>query len=119
MRATVWDWLHDTTHEVNGLIAVDGEMRGIGLSHYRPFSRPLAASIGGFLDDLFVRPDWRGRGVADALIGAVLDEGRRRGWTVLRWITADDNGRARAVYDRVADKTDWVTYQVALRERSS
>ena len=26
----------------------------VGLAHFRPFARPLAASIGGFLDDLFV-----------------------------------------------------------------
>ena len=117
MRDTVWGWLHEDAHELSGFLAVDADGRGVGLAHYRPFSRPLAASVGGFLDDLFVRPDWRGRGVAQALIGAVAEEARRRGWTVLRWITAEDNGRARALYDRVAGKTHWVTYQIALHER--
>jgi hypothetical protein len=33
---------------------------------------------------------------------------------VIRWITADDNYRARAVYDRVATRTKWVTYDLKL-----
>ena len=114
MRDGVWSWLHDPAHELEGLIALNGAGRGIGLAHFRPFARPLAASTGGFLDDLFVAPDWRGRGVADALVEAVVAEARRRGWVMVRWITADDNQRARGFYDRIAEKTPWVTYQIAL-----
>ncbi len=114
MRDRVWSWLHDPAHELEGLIALDGAGRGIGLAHFRPFARPLAASTGGFLDDLFVAPDWRGRGVAAALVEAVVAEARRRGWVMVRWITADDNQRARGFYDRIAEKTPWVTYQIAL-----
>lgn len=114
MRDRVWGWLQDPAHEVDGLIAVDEAGRGIGLTHFRPFSRPLVASVGGFLDDLFVAPDWRGRGVAEALVDAVAAEGKRRGWVVIRWITAEDNYRARSLYDRVADRTHWLTYQIPL-----
>ena len=45
-----------------------------------------------------------------ALIDALAEEGRRRGWSVIRWITADDNYRARTSYDRMAVRTMWVTY---------
>jgi GNAT superfamily N-acetyltransferase len=114
MRDRVWSWLHDPGHELEGLIAVDGAGRGIGLAHFRPFPRPLLASSGGFLDDLFVAPDWRGRGVGDALVQAVAAEGRRRGWILIRWITGEDNRRARGLYDRIAEKTHWVTYQMML-----
>ncbi|MEY5039186.1 MAG: hypothetical protein RL472_2292, partial [Pseudomonadota bacterium] len=51
---------------------------------------------------------------ADALIAALADEGRKQGWTVIRWITAEDNYRARALYDRVAEKTKWATYDLRL-----
>ncbi len=114
MRDLVWTWLMDAAHEVNGLLALDAAGVPIGLAHYRPFARPLSASVGGFLDDLFVDPSARGTGVADALIGAVADIGRSRGWTVIRWITAEDNARARKVYDRLATKTAWVTYDIKL-----
>ena len=33
-------------------------------------------------------------------------------WPVVRWITAADNDRARAAYERVATRTSWVTYQL-------
>jgi GNAT superfamily N-acetyltransferase len=110
MRATVWRWITDPAHEVNALIAEDAAGHAVGLAHYRPFARPLAASTGGFLDDLFVAPEARGLRVGEALIDALADEGRRRGWTVLRWITADDNYRARTTYDRMATRTLWITY---------
>ena len=114
MRATVWSWLFDPAHEVEGLVALGPGGAVIGIAHYRPFARPLAASVGGFLDDLFVAPEARGSGAAQALIRGVAERGRERGWTVIRWITAEDNYRGRAVYDRVAEKTRWLTYEVKL-----
>lgn len=113
MRARVWSWLQDGGHPVQGLVAAEGG-RLIGLAHFRPFSRPLSATTGGFLDDLFVDPAARGSGAAAALIAAVKAEGQAQGWSVIRWITAEDNYRARALYDRVADRTKWVTYDIKL-----
>jgi GNAT superfamily N-acetyltransferase len=117
MRATVWGWLFDPAHEAQGLVALGPAGAVIGLAHFRPFARPLAASTGGFLDDLFVAPEARGSGAAQALIHGVATHGRERGWTVIRWITADDNYRGRAVYDRVAEKTRWLTYEIKLAGR--
>ncbi|MER5810720.1 GNAT family N-acetyltransferase [Streptomyces sp. NPDC002033] len=110
--ATVWGWIHDPGHEVGALVAEDGAGRLLGLAHYRPFARPLSATVGGFLDDLFVTPEHRGSGAADLLLGALRELARERGWSVVRWITADDNHRARAKYDQVASRTLWVTYDM-------
>ncbi len=113
MRARVWSWIHDPAHQTEGLVALlDG--KPVGIAHFRAFARPLSATTGGFLDDLFVDPDARGSGAADALISAIADIGRSRGWSVIRWITAEDNARARKVYDRLAVKTPWVTYDIKL-----
>lgn len=114
MRDRVWSWLTDPAHEVEGFLALDASGQPMGLAHFRPFARPLSASTGGFLDDLFVDPAVRGQGAARALVEAVAEEGRRRGWSVIRWITAEDNSRARALYDRVAVATPWVTYDLKL-----
>ncbi|MGH6816572.1 MAG: GNAT family N-acetyltransferase, partial [Hyphomicrobiaceae bacterium] len=94
MRDRVWSWIADPRHEVKAFIALDGSGTPIGLAHYRPFARPLHAVVNGFLDDLFVDPAHRGGGVADGLIAAVAEEGRRQGWTGLRWLTAENNYRA-------------------------
>lgn len=114
MRDRVWSWLHDPAQQSEGLVAVAADGRLIGLAHFRAFARPLAASTGGYLDDLFVSPAARGSGAADALINRLAAIGKERGWTVIRWITADDNYRGRAVYDRLASKTPWLTYDIRL-----
>lgn len=113
MRETVWGWLHDPAHGSNCLVA---EQAGkvIGFTHYRPFVSTLRAITNGFLDDLFVDPAARGSGAAQALIEAVSAVGREKGWGVIRWITADNNYRARGVYDRLATRTPWVTYDIKL-----
>ena len=58
------------------------------------------------------RADVRGGGVAASLVEAVVGEAKRNGWGVVRWITAEDNARARALYDRIATRTQWVTYEI-------
>ncbi|MCC5987709.1 MAG: GNAT family N-acetyltransferase [Pararhodobacter sp.] len=114
MRERVWNWLHDPAHECEGLVAEGPGGALLGMTHFRPYARPLAAATGCFLDDLFVAPDARGTGAAEALIEAVRQIAGARGWTLVRWITAEDNYRARGLYDRVASRTNWVTYDIKL-----
>lgn len=112
---TVWGWIHDPNHETRGLVAeVDGQV--LGLAHYRTFARPLSASHGLFLDDLFTSADARGKGVGSALLVRLAEIARDENATVVRWITADDNATARSLYDRVAKQTPWVTYDLAPAE---
>ena len=114
MRDTVWAWLNDSQHETKGLIALDESGEAVGLAHYHPYARPLSASVGGFLDDLFVSPAARGHEVGKQLIAALVDIGKARKWTVIRWITADNNYRARSSYDKIATRTPWITYDIKL-----
>jgi ribosomal protein S18 acetylase RimI-like enzyme len=53
------------------------------------------------MEDLFVAPEARGQGHADALIEACAERARAHGAPVIEWLTAPDNRRAQAVYDRV------------------
>ena len=114
MRDKVWSWLFDQNAQSEGLVAVTKDVTVVGITHFRPFARPLSATTGGFLDDLFVSPDARGLGAADALIAGVKAEAAKRGWSIVRWITAEDNYRARAVYDRMSNRTKWVTYDLPV-----
>lgn len=112
MRETVWGWINDPLHEVECLLALNDSGEPVGFAHFRAFARPLAASTGGFLDDLFVEEDARGSGAALALLEGLEEIAHERGWSVVRWITADDNYRARGLYDRVATRTPWLTYDL-------
>lgn len=108
----LWAWLMDPAHEVEGLVALrDG--RVVGLAHFRREPSMLRAAYVGFLNDLYVDPDGRGGSVGEALLGRLREIARERGWPFVRWITADDNYRARTLYDRVAKKTAWNLYEMS------
>lgn len=108
----VWGWLHDPGHVLEALVARDVTGRIIGLAHFRAMPSPLRGAYAGFLDDLFVDPAVRGSGAADKLLKALNGIAAERGWPVVRWITADNNYRARAVYDRTATRSMWITYEM-------
>ena len=110
----VWSWITDPDHDVKALLVRDASGTAVGLAHYRPYSRPLAAAVAGHLDDLFVTPAARGTGAVDALLEALRAIARQRGWSKIRWITADDNHRARSKYDQVAERTMWVIYDMQV-----
>lgn len=106
----VWAWLLDPAHDVSGFVARSDD-RIIGFGHLRRTVDTFTAGPGWYLDDLFVATEARGRGAAAALIEAVERAARDGGGGTLRWITADSNVRAQALYDRIATRTGWVTYE--------
>lgn len=111
----VWGWLRDPAHECSGLVAeVDGEIRGF--AHHRRFSTPYTGTTGIYLDDLFTEPAARGHGVGRALIGRLTELAAAEGHAVVEWATAADNHQAQALYDTLASRTSWVTYEAEPAE---
>ncbi len=96
-------------------IARDGEGKAVGVA---TMDWRWSASRGarmGHLEDLFVSPDARGSGTAEALIDACAQLCRERGAPALDWLTRPDNHRARAVYERVGATGDtWIEYDLEL-----
>jgi GNAT superfamily N-acetyltransferase len=73
------------------------------------------ASRIGVMNDLYVAPPARGSGLADELIRACAQQCKRRGAARLDWVTAQDNTRAQAVYDRCgAVRAGWVNYSLVV-----
>ncbi|ESQ91997.1 GNAT family acetyltransferase [Asticcacaulis sp. AC460] len=91
---------------------VEGEM--VGFATYILHRSTWAKDGYCYLEDLYVDDKARGRGAARALIAAVADDARARGMGRLYWVTHDHNERARALYDKVADLTQYVQYQTVL-----
>jgi GNAT superfamily N-acetyltransferase len=105
----VWGWINDDTQETNALVAlVDDQV--VGFAHHREFARPSSGKRGLYLDDLFTQPDVRGKGVGRALITRLGEMAKERGFNKVRWITAEDNHTAQRLYDDLAERTTWVTY---------
>jgi ribosomal protein S18 acetylase RimI-like enzyme len=97
------------------LVARDGNGTPIGFATVGwKWASTRGARI-AVMEDLFVAPDARGQGAADALIRACADRARRHGAPVLTWITAPDNRRAQAVYNRSgAAAGTWLEYELEL-----
>jgi GNAT superfamily N-acetyltransferase len=69
----------------------------------------------GYLEDLFVDPEARGRGIADALIEVCAERCRELGMPALEWLTAPDNHRAQKVYNRTGAESDaFLEYDLEL-----
>ena len=64
---TLWEWIHDDNHIVNG-ICYELKDRIVGIAHYRTMPRLIRGQYIGFLDDLFVEPNFRGQKIAQKLI---------------------------------------------------
>ena len=78
------------------------------------WSSTRAARI-AVMEDLYVAPEARGHGAADALIEACAHRARELGAPVITWMTAPDNHRAQAVYDRSgATAGAWLEYELEL-----
>jgi GNAT superfamily N-acetyltransferase len=69
----------------------------------------------GYLEDLFVDPEARGKGIADALIEICASRCRELGMPAMEWSTAPDNKRAQQVYSRTgADSELLLEYDLRL-----
>lgn len=110
----VWEWIFDDSMKFFCMLAKDNNGRAIGLMHFREMPSPLRGKMVGFLDDLFVESDSRGKGTVDAMFEAMATEAKNHDWPAIRWITAEDNYRGRGAYDRLAKQTTWVTYHLDL-----
>ena len=96
--------------EIEGVVATVDD-RLVGFALYRRLYDTFTAGPGWHLDDLYVDPAARGAGVATDLIEAVTIIARENGGGTVRWITADDNTTAQSVYNKLATRKTWVTYE--------
>lgn len=108
------DALFGAAPTVYGHIAeVDGEAAA-GALWFRNFST-WDGVAGVYLEDLYVRPRFRRRGLARAMLATLARECIARGGSRLTWAVLDWNVDAIAVYDALGGKpqTDWITYRVS------
>lgn len=107
----VWAWINDPTHPTKAIVAeIDGNL--VGFTHYRSFPRTLHGNEACYLDDLYVLPQYRGSGLATALVESVSAIAKERGWSHVRWVMEEKNERARAFYAKIATPLPLVTYKL-------
>ena len=100
----------DPAIDMHGRIArIDGA--AVGIVHFLYHLSFWDAEPRVYLNDLFVLPKVRGKGVGEDLIQEVYEHGKARNTPRIYWLTAIDNAPARALYDRVAKETPFIKYE--------
>ena len=81
------------------------EITGLKYFHQlAPLLERATATARFLMDGLFEAPEARGMGVGTALLDAIVDEARRRGYDQVRLDVVDTNPRAKALYRHVGFK---------------
>ena len=111
---TVFDrLLLDDAHEFSGFVAcIDQQI--VGFTHYLRHRKMWDVKPTLYLQDLFVTPAYRGQRVARALIDAVCHCAQQQHCSGVYWLTQSSNLQAQALYDKVAEKTDFIKYKIDL-----
>ena len=108
---TLWSWIQDETHNVKGIcFELDGKI--VGIAHYRTMPRPIKGQYVGFLDDLFIEPNFRGQKIAQKLIDHLKSLSITNNWNGIRWITHSSNKNAKKLYDKIANNTGFELYEL-------
>jgi GNAT superfamily N-acetyltransferase len=92
---------------------VDGEIAAMALWFLNFSTWDGVAGI--YLEDLFVRPRFRRRGLACALLAALAGECLDNGYTRLSWAVLNWNSDAIALYDGIGGQPqrEWTTYRLS------
>jgi GNAT superfamily N-acetyltransferase len=104
---------------MHGAIARDEEGRAVGFVNWLPQASTWTKGTYCYLEDLYVSPDVRGGGVGRALIAHVKAWAEGAGCDQVYWLTAETNTRARKLYDKVAELSGFVHYQITLAPHGS
>ena len=108
--AATWARFHDPAEPMHCVLAEeDGKFAG--MVHYIQHRSCWTTGDYIYLQDLFVKPDLRGRGIARGLIEHVYAVAANVGASRVWWLTHESNTDAMQLYDRVADKSGFVQYR--------
>ena len=86
----------------------------LGLAHYLFHRSTIQIAPVCYLQDLYTVDASRGAGTGWALIDAVYQQARVAGAERVDWKTRQTNTVAMLLYDKVAEKSDFVVYRKSL-----
>lgn len=110
---TTWSRFFDAYEPIHALVVEDkGSL--LGLVHFLFHRTTIHIGPTCYLQDLFTLEAARGKGVGRALINAVYERAKEGGANRVYWLTQESNTTARLLYDKLAEKSEFVVYRKAL-----
>ena len=100
--------------QVGGMSAGKGDLLPAGFALFFPTYSTFLGKPGIHLEDLFVRPSFRGKGIGRALLSHLAGVVVERGWGRLEWNVLDWNEPAIGFYRSLgaAPMEEWTTFRI-------
>ena len=97
------------------VLMAEVEGKAVGMALFFPTFSTFRGQPGLYLEDIFVRPEARGRGVGKALLASVARIAVDRGCGRLEWAALDWNEPAIGFYLKLGAQAqdEWTTFRVA------
>ena len=92
---------------INGFVAVLPDSTIVGYATWF-FTYYTFTGKAMYLDDLYITPAWRGKGLGTALIDCVIEKAKMSGCNRLRWQVSVWNHAAQAFYKKLGADMDEV-----------
>lgn len=105
-----WSRFLDPSEPMHCAVAED-EGKLIGMVHYIQHRSCWTTGDYIYLQDLFVNPHIRGKGIGRALIEHVYAVAAQTGASRVWWLTHESNEDAMKLYDKIADKSGFTQYR--------
>ena len=110
VTARTWQRILDPASPIFARLAtVDDAVIGFSTSVLHEITWAIAPVC--YLEDLFVAPAFRGRGIGRMLIADLIERAKSNGWSRLYWHTRAGNP-ARRLYDEFDKADDFVRYRL-------
>ena len=112
-----WKRLINNELKMFGFVA-ENEDGVIGFTHclFRPSTWTETDYC--YLEDLFVDPTIRGKGVGRALMNRVFDFAKEKDSKRVYWTTQEFNKTARVLYDSITPVSEFVQYRLPLTDEN-
>jgi GNAT superfamily N-acetyltransferase len=112
-EALLEEWLFEKRSAEVLFAVVDGHE--VGLALFFPNFSTFLGRAGMFLEDLFVLPDYRGRGVGKAILRELARIAVDRGYGRMDWACLDWNTASIEFYESLGAKalSDWTTFRLS------
>ncbi|PYI87406.1 MAG: GNAT family N-acetyltransferase [Verrucomicrobia bacterium] len=96
------------------LVYVEGVEEPVGYAFFFETYSSFLARPTLYLEDIFVLPDYRGRGIGSALLHRCIRLAHERGCGRMEWTCLDWNTKAQCVYEKLGARrlSEWHLYRL-------